>query len=117
MKVVIDMLETLFEIVNIAQLEVLGFNKEKQNIFLIFISLLIVSVMLKPVITFLTNKKYTFVLMYFMGSLMMITVVSLITFVNGEMTLLKQVFQSIILFGFTLAFYILYQLLKREEQK
>lgn len=101
------------EIVNIAQLEVLGFKKEYFNYVIFFFSLLAMNIIFKPLIKLLSTKQYLFVLTYVTSSLLVIVVTFVIAYYHHDFTFVKTVLQTIIFFSATYIFYLLYKISKK----
>lgn len=110
------MLDTMMEIINITQLELLGFDYEKRMFIVLFVSLIVISILIKPVITFFIYKRYMFVLTFIIASLLMLLISMVITISIQDLNMVKISLQSIVLFGISFALYILYQLFRQEEQ-
>lgn len=110
------MFDIHFEWINVTQLELLGVTFEKRILLILFISLVLVGFLVKPIINLFTSKRYTFVFTYLFTSFIITLVAMFITFSKHDLTYLKVSVQAISLFGFCFTLYILYQLFKREEQ-
>lgn len=106
------MIEPLLDLINIDQLEMLGFKKEYFNYIVIFLVIFVICTFMKPIISFLSDKNYTFVLTYLISSLTLITIALILARVQAHISVLKFVFQPVIMFGFCLAIYMIYQFIK-----
>lgn len=110
------MMHNLFDIVNVAQLEVLGFKQEYRYIVFFVVSFVIVSMVLKPFITIISNLNYIYVLTYVISSLLLIVITSMIAYVDNNLVLLKTVFDSLVIFGILFVLYIVSKLFKKQRK-
>lgn len=106
------MISHMLDVINIEQLNILGFNEEYRYITFISVIIFIASFILKPIIIILSKKQYYFVLTYIITSLLFIVIALMTSYVKNELFLLKSIFQSIVLFGICFTIYILFRIIK-----
>jgi len=106
------MVDPFENLINIPQLEVLGFKKEHFNMFLLFLLLYGIWLLVKVMTTFLIKRNYVFVLTYVISSLIIITIASVLSFTQWYSFHLAYIFHVAILFGLCLSIYLIYQHIK-----
>src|SRR5690625_5297387 len=97
---VMDMMDALLNMVEISQLEVLGFTVEHGYFLIMFFSFLLLYLLVKPFITVLADKRYVYVLVYVIGSLIMLVISLVLSILQADFLYLKIGIQSISLCGF-----------------
>lgn len=104
----------MLDIINVAQLEVLGFKKEYRIITVVFMSFFMISFILKPFVMIVSHNNYIFVLTYTIGSLLLLVITFIIAYLFNDTSILKPVFQSVVFFGIGFVFYLLFKVIKEQ---
>ena len=100
------------DIINVTQLEILGFKQEYIKAMFILLILLAFCIVLQPLISFISNKGYTYVLTYVIGSLLFVSTTGVIAQIKQDPFLLKLALFTVSLFGVCLAGYLIYRFSK-----
>ena len=106
------MIDLFADFINIPQLEILGFTKEYVYFLLFFIILFGIWLVVRPIMAFIIRKNYIFSLTFILSSLVLIAITSVLTLIDMYPIYIEFIFQIIILFGFSLSIYLVYQFLK-----
>lgn len=96
--------DPLFGLVNLAQLEVLGFKKEHFYFTVLVMFLAGLCLVIKPILRIFSAKQYYFLLTYMLGSLLFLA-----TFAIIAPIFLYLAFLAVIFIGLSLSLYIVYQ--------
>ncbi len=106
------MYDNMLDIINIAQLEILGVQEEHLYTVLLCFIIMILSVILVPFMIWLIRRQYMYVLVYLVGSLIFMTLIPLIPlFVTKGFPIQKYVLICSV-YGFIYACFILFQYLR-----
>lgn len=96
----------MLDIINIAQLEILGVNKQFIYYCLFIMSILIVSVILYPIILILIKHRYIYVFIYIGSSLAFMLLVILFPEIIAKGIEIKRMVQLISLYGFCITCFL-----------
>ena|SRR5690625_895564 len=106
------MFEMFLDLINFTQLEMLGFKQEYITYIFLLFSILGTYYIMKPIVMFMRNKGYTFVLTYLISSLVFVGTVSILVKAEQDPFLLKSTLQAVTLFGCFLSIFLMYKFLK-----
>ncbi|MEI3611046.1 hypothetical protein [Pseudogracilibacillus sp. SO30301A] len=96
--------DLLFGLVNLAQLEVLGFKKEHFYFITLALILAVLCFVIKPIISFFSRKQYFFLLTYVLSSLLFLAFTAIFA-----QDVLYVAFLAVIFIGMFLSIFMIYQ--------
>lgn len=96
--------DLLFGLVNLAQLEVLGFKKEHFYFIILAIILAVLCLVIKPIISFFSRKQYFFLLTYVLGSLLFLATTAIFA-----QNVLYLAFLVVVFIGMFLSVFMIYR--------
>ncbi len=103
------MYDNMLDIINIAQLEILGVKEEQLYFLALILIVIILSMILAPLIIWLIRSQFTYVLIYLICSLSFITFVSVLPLSVVKGIDIRMLLQSSAIYGLGFACFILYQ--------
>jgi len=107
----------MIDIINITQLEILGVGKEHIYYILLFVSAIVVSMVLHPIISLFIKRRFTYVLIYLVSSLSMFLISMFLSSQIGLDIKIDTLFHIISLYGFSLTCYLLIQATKNKKRR
>ena len=107
----------MIDIINITQLEILGVGKEHIYYSLLFVSAIVVSMVLHPIISLFIKRRFTYVLIYLVSSLSMFLISMFLSSQIGLDIKIDTLFHIISLYGFSLTCYLLIQATKNKKRR
>lgn len=111
------MMEIFFEIVNMNQLEVLGFKGEVRYLLIFLLCIFLVSILVWPLIYIMIEKRFIYLLIYIISSLTILVIAYSVTMLQKEWFILKTAIQSVFIFGLGLTTYMIFQIFKENLQQ
>jgi len=106
------MYDNMLNLINVAQLEILGVQEEHLYMVLFGLIITVLCVILVPFIIWLIRRQFMYVLVYLVGSLIFMTLIPLIPiFVTKGFPFQKYILICSI-YGFAFACFILFQYLR-----
>lgn len=102
--------------INIAQLNILGVKMEYLYFIAIFVIVLILNIIIKPILIWLINKKFMVILSYITSSLIVLIMSFIFIFTTNYFTIIfiKYVLYAIAFFGVFLIITLTYSRFKKE---
>lgn len=112
----VNFLETYLSWINIEQLNILGVRLEYFYFIVMFITVLILYALTKPLLVWLIRKNFVIIISYLVSSLIVLIMTYTFLFVINDINIIfiKYVVYAIILFGICLSILLTYNRFKKE---
>lgn len=112
----LQFIETYVPWVNIDQLNILGVRTDHLYFMIIFMTIFVLNIVVKPILIWFTKKNYMTMLSYITSSLIVLIASYTFLFVTDyfDNNLIKFVMNAIALFGICLTILLTYNMFKKE---